>query len=149
MPGSESIHLSAWRMLLPAALVLALAGCSKDAPTAPQDSVSTPNNAPTIASLAAIPAQVQVGRNADVVADAIDPDGDPITYEWRAELGAIFGEGSRGSLTKQTADSCWTSTTSTSRASITALIRKSTFAACRTLGSCRCTSRGTAHFPRI
>lgn len=95
MPGSESIHLSAWRMLLPAALVLALAGCSKDAPTAPQDSVSTPNNAPTIASLAAIPAQVQVGRNADVVADAIDPDGDPITYEWRAELGAIFGEGSR------------------------------------------------------
>ncbi len=84
--------------LLPFAvvLILATAGCSKQSvPTAPQPPASTPNNAPAIMSLTANPAYVQVGRNADVVAEAQDADGDPLTYDWRAELGAIFGDGNR------------------------------------------------------
>ncbi|MBI5711732.1 MAG: hypothetical protein HZC42_15725 [Candidatus Eisenbacteria bacterium] len=85
--------VGAW--LLGGMLILTGSGCSKEsAPTEPNPPTPTPNNAPEVMSLTANPSQVQIGRNADVVAEAQDADGDPLIYEWRAELGAIFGDGS-------------------------------------------------------
>lgn len=92
--ASWQLRVGAW--LLGGMLVLAGSACSKtSAPTEPNPPAPTPNTAPEVMSLTADPSQVQVGGNADLVAEARDPDGDPLTYEWRAELGAIFGEGSR------------------------------------------------------
>jgi hypothetical protein len=92
--SSSHLGITAWLVL--AALAVMLAACSKE-PTAPAPTPAQPaaNNFPEIMSLTANPAQIPVGRNADVIADARDPDNDQLTYEWRADLGAIFGDGSR------------------------------------------------------
>jgi len=76
-----------------------LAGCSKNeasplAPKAPATPPPSSNAAPEIMSLSVNPPQVLIGKNADVVADARDADGDGLTYTWSADRGTLFGSGS-------------------------------------------------------
>lgn len=98
----SSRHSASWQLwvgawLLGGMLVLTGSACSrKSAPTEPNPPASTPNNnAPVIMSLTVDPSQIAIGQSADVIADAGDVDGDALTYTWRAELGSIFGSGSR------------------------------------------------------
>jgi outer membrane protein OmpA-like peptidoglycan-associated protein len=46
------------------------------------------NRAPTVTANCD-PCRVEVGRTAIVSADAQDPDGDPLTYQWTAEAGTL------------------------------------------------------------
>ena len=74
-------------------LVVSLTGCLGKSATAPAP--APVNSSPEIMSLTVNPSQIAIGQSADVTADARDPDGDALTYTWRAELGSIFGSGNR------------------------------------------------------
>jgi hypothetical protein len=52
------------------------------------------NSDPIIQSLTVDPAQFAVGASSTVTVVATDPDGQPLTYRWRASTGDIIGEGS-------------------------------------------------------
>jgi outer membrane protein OmpA-like peptidoglycan-associated protein len=50
-------------------------------------------NRPPTVDVTANPAEVEEGADSRVTADANDPDGDPLTYAWRAPDGRITGTG--------------------------------------------------------
>jgi protocatechuate 3,4-dioxygenase beta subunit len=51
------------------------------------------NLAPSISSLAATPSSVGSGGHISLSATALDPDGDPLTYAWKADGGQVTGVG--------------------------------------------------------
>ena len=56
---------------------------------------SSPNRPPTIAC-SANPGSIFAGERSRITCNANDPDGDPLTYTWRANAGQITGSGPSG-----------------------------------------------------
>jgi outer membrane protein OmpA-like peptidoglycan-associated protein len=56
-----------------------------------------PANRPPVVQALCDPCRVEVGRTANVSADAQDPDGDPLTYAWKAAAGTLASAGARQS----------------------------------------------------
>jgi hypothetical protein len=54
---------------------------------------AAPNQYPEILSLTVASDRIEPFSLCDVVCEAIDPDGDVLTYEWSASAGDMFGEG--------------------------------------------------------
>ncbi len=61
-----------------------------------------PDNRPPTVQVTANPPEVEEGTNSTVTADGNDPDGDPLTYSWRAPDGRITGSGPRVTWTAPT-----------------------------------------------
>jgi outer membrane protein OmpA-like peptidoglycan-associated protein len=61
-----------------------------------------PVNHPPTVTVTANPPEVEEGATSTVTADANDPDGDPLTYAWRAPDGRITGSGPRVTWTAPT-----------------------------------------------
>ena len=59
-------------------------------------------NKPPTVTVKANPSEVEEGADSTVTADAKDPDGDPLTYAWRAPDGKITGTGPRVTWTAPT-----------------------------------------------
>ena len=57
--------------------------------TKPQPPPPPPQNRPPAVRALCDPCTVEVGKTSTVAADAQDPDGDALTYAWRAALGAL------------------------------------------------------------
>lgn len=66
-------------------------GCAQPQPT---EGNASGNQNPIIRSLKAEPPGITVGSSCNVTVDAVDPDGDPLAYQWNASAGDIIGEGS-------------------------------------------------------
>lgn len=64
----------------------------------PEEPVST-NRAPVIHSMSADPSIVCPGERSSITATASDPEGDAITYSWKASGGRIVGEGASATWT--------------------------------------------------
>lgn len=64
----------------------------------PEEPVST-NQAPVIHSMSADPSIVCPGERSTITATVSDPEGDPITYSWKASGGHITGEGTSATWT--------------------------------------------------
>ncbi len=62
-----------------------------------------PDNRPPTVQVTANPPEVEEGNDSTVTADGNDPDGDPLTYSWRAPDGRITGSGPRVTWTAPTA----------------------------------------------
>jgi peptidoglycan-associated lipoprotein len=58
-------------------------------PAPPAAAAPAPANRPPVVDATCNPCSVEVGRTATVTADAQDPDGDPLTYQWTATSGTI------------------------------------------------------------
>jgi outer membrane protein OmpA-like peptidoglycan-associated protein len=68
------------------------------APTpAPAPAVAAPANRQPVVRANCDPCRVEVGRTAIVSADAQDPDGDPLTYAWKAGAGSLATASARQS----------------------------------------------------
>jgi hypothetical protein len=79
--------------LLLAISIVGLAGC-EGSPLRPD------NQAPVVGSLAvAINDQVFLGDVCPVICSATDPDGDRLTFEWKAGSGYVQGSGSEATYT--------------------------------------------------
>jgi outer membrane protein OmpA-like peptidoglycan-associated protein len=61
-----------------------------------------PDNRPPTVQVTANPPEVEEGADSTVTADGNDPDGDPLTYSWRAPDGRITGSGPRVTWTAPT-----------------------------------------------
>jgi outer membrane protein OmpA-like peptidoglycan-associated protein len=61
-----------------------------------------PVNHPPTVTVRANPPEVEEGADSTVTADADDPDGDPLTYAWRAPDGRITGSGPQVTWTAPT-----------------------------------------------
>lgn len=89
---------------------VAIQACSSDDPAAPQNQ----NAAPTVSSTTATPASILDSETSSVTASATDPDGDPLTYAWTAEGGAISGSGATVTYTPDPVSAAATNTVSVS-----------------------------------
>ena len=59
-------------------------GCEEDEePTSPQ------NNPPEILNITAVPSQITPDGTASISCEAVDEDGDPLTYEWNCQFGSF------------------------------------------------------------
>jgi outer membrane protein OmpA-like peptidoglycan-associated protein len=65
-------------------------------PPAPVPSAPPANRPPTVRA-SCDPCTVEIGKVATVSADGQDPDGDPLTYQWRAAAGSLTAPTSRQS----------------------------------------------------
>ncbi|MFW6103184.1 MAG: Ig-like domain-containing protein [Chloroflexota bacterium] len=89
--------------LLVVAAILALRqdelSVRSDVQTAPEHELgeevleSTPNSPPEVISLAPATDRITPFDLCDIVCEAVDPDGDELTYTWSASQGDIYGEG--------------------------------------------------------
>ena len=70
--------------------LFALISCVQ--PTAP-DGNTIGNNEPVINNITVDPPFIKVGTTATITVDAVDPDGDNLTYSWTVALGDILGSG--------------------------------------------------------
>lgn len=59
------------------------------------DVLSKVSNPPIIEYLAARPRTIFEGKTTTVICDAMDPDGDELTYTWEVKSGSITGKGSK------------------------------------------------------
>lgn len=71
-------------------LIFLIVGCAQPQPS---ESNASGNQNPIIRSLKAEPPGITVGSSCTVTVDAVDPDGDPLAYQWNASAGDIIGEG--------------------------------------------------------
>jgi len=78
------------------------AAARRPAPPPPAPQVAPPaapaaaNRPPTVTA-SCEPCEVEVGRTATVTADAQDPDGDPLTYQWKPAAGTVASPTTRQS----------------------------------------------------
>jgi outer membrane protein OmpA-like peptidoglycan-associated protein len=66
-------------------------------PAPPPVAKPAPTNRPPTVRALCDPCTVEIGRTATVTADAQDPDGDPLTYAWKAAAGSLTSPTSRQS----------------------------------------------------
>ena len=57
------------------------------------ESSSEGNRNPQFRGLTANPPSIKAGTWTTITADAVDPDGDPVTFSWTATAGDFVGEG--------------------------------------------------------
>jgi len=70
---------------------------------------SGPNQAPKIVKLSAAKQEVKLGEFTSISIEAVEPEGEELTYEWKASLGDILGH---GSVVRYTAAFCCVGTNS-------------------------------------
>ena len=73
------------------------AGPGAGAPPAAAPTPAPPQNRPPTVVASCNPCTVEVGRTSTVTADAQDPDGDPLTYQWTNAAGTLASPTSRQS----------------------------------------------------
>lgn len=66
--------------------------------TPPPPSPSPPTNQPPTVSLVASASTVNPGTQVTIMAQASDPDNDPLTYQWQTTAGQLIGQGSMVTL---------------------------------------------------
>jgi outer membrane protein OmpA-like peptidoglycan-associated protein len=64
-------------------------------PVAPPAPPAPPANRPPTVRAACDPCEVEVGRTSTLTADGQDPDGDPLTYQWKAAAGTVANPATR------------------------------------------------------
>jgi outer membrane protein OmpA-like peptidoglycan-associated protein len=64
-------------------------------PVAPPAAPAPPANRPPTVRASCDPCEVEVGRTSTLTADGQDPDGDPLTYQWKAAAGAVANPATR------------------------------------------------------
>ena len=67
-------------------------------PAPPAPAPAPPVNRPPTVKATCDPCTVEVGKTSTVTADGQDPDGDPLTYQWRVNAGAMANPTMRQSL---------------------------------------------------
>jgi outer membrane protein OmpA-like peptidoglycan-associated protein len=85
----------------PAGAAGAPAGAGAGTPPAGAGAAANPNvraNRPPTVRAACEPCTVEVGKTSLVTADAQDPDGDPLSYQWTAPLGSFLSPTNRQSV---------------------------------------------------
>jgi outer membrane protein OmpA-like peptidoglycan-associated protein len=87
------------------AAVASTAPTTTQAPTTPAPATPAPaappaqaQNRPPTVKAACDPCTVEVGRTSTISADAQDPDGDPLTYQWTTQAGTVASPTTRQSL---------------------------------------------------
>ena len=96
------IVIGACLLVVAAILTLSQDGLSvrSDVQTAPEDKAgedvaeSSPNSLPEIVGIIPATDRITPFDLCEVVCEAVDPDGDELTYTWSASQGDIYGEGS-------------------------------------------------------
>lgn len=67
------------------------------------------NQSPKIVKISAARQEIKLGEFTSITIDAVDPEGEELTYEWKASLGDILGH---GSVVRYTAAFCCVGTNS-------------------------------------